>query len=401
MRFFIFIFFLFLIFFSLRVSSENIEEKIFESKSSFYNLEKARLQIFEQAIEEISFDAIGKIIGPNRLKNHKSIIKDRIIGNSKKYILYMKELQSEKLPDGIKITVLLKISNENLRKFLLDEGLFYKEQGFLKVLPVISFEDKVTLDQLRWWSINDLNFLKSSFLLNESKTFHKVLKNFLREHGFFGLTPQVRGFKNLIPKGFEVKSGKGGREKRHGLALGKYFKGSIVLIGDVIYSKDFKTHKVEKISIDLKAFQFKKGQLLGELKRNFVLSRENLETKGGLKNLTAVYEDFIKDLFRQVFDLWKRGAYNTRLLILSFKGNMSYQNWKRFKKHLSNKVREIKNIRDKSYAFKNVTYEVDSEMSSRRLARVLLKIYEKDSSYHLKVDRIERNGIYFKMETHF
>ena len=393
MKIFFFIFFLYFESFHIQSSqAQEIEEKVYKEKSSYFSLGKARSEIFKKAVHEISLIYIRNFIGKKKTSEQALLIKTKIIGNSKKYILLLKEIGFKRFPDGIEFSVLIKISPQNLKELLLDEGLFYNSEGPLRILPVISFVDRLNLKTFRWWNGDFENATELRFLRKESQVFHFYFKKLLRESGFFGMLPVNKNFQNLIPNNSYLQN----KEKQKILFLSQYFNSSVVVYGEVVYTGSHDRRYSKGLSINLRAFDSKNGRMIASVSRNHGLNLDWLVPLD--EERKKLYQKSARDLSRQILEVWRRGSFGSFIMNLSFHGEMSFYKWNRFKRVLSERVKEIKNVRDRLYSVKKVTFEVDSSVNSKELARIFKESGKNFSEFAIEVNRVGKNQINFDVK---
>ena len=380
--------------FVLKASAQDIEEVLYKGKSSHFNSEKARSDIFKQAIKNTSFKYIQNFIGEKKMLENQALIQKKIIKNSKKYILFMKETHRKREATGIELSVLLKISPHNLKTLLLNEGLFYKSEDPLTLLPLISFLDKSQLRKFSWWQAN-LKTSKSSFLIRESQVFHTILKKVLRKNGFFSFSPVDKQLQNLIPLSFYYLD----QDPRSlSISTGKYFESSLVLLGEVEYVKESSKQKFfKKLSLHIEAIQPKNDQVIARIQREKHIEIHPFENQ--LDKIKKIYEKSIEELSNQILTVWKRGRFETILLQLAFKGKMDHSKWTQLKNILSKNIPEIKGVRERLHSSRKVLFEVDSALDSQGLAQIFKSQKKVFSEFALQVQHISENKIDLRVKT--
>ena len=208
---------------------------------------KARKAIFEQAVEEISNKYILEIVGEEKAKRNKNLIRNKIIKNSKKYILTSTTGALENKKGTFTMPVTLKMSLTNLNKLLLDEGLLYKIEGQPSVIPVVGFTDRVNSKAYNWW----VHTNRRGFLQSRAREMHQEIKNQLWNFGFFGLDPATRGFGAGLPTIYQLEN----PQKEDILFIGEFFGASIAVRGGVRYRAHRKISNTYVIDIKFQALQ--------------------------------------------------------------------------------------------------------------------------------------------------
>jgi hypothetical protein len=87
------------------------------------------------------------------------------------------------------------------------------------------------------------------------------------------------------------------------------------------------------------------------------------------RKLKDVLESATQDLAAQVFEAWQKGALGANLYRLTIRGRLPLLQQEAFKDALKNKVREVKNVRERLISTEQVVYEVDSAVGPKELAQ--------------------------------
>src|SRR6185312_6605661 len=104
-----------------------------------------------------------------------------------------------------------------------------------------------------------------------------------------------------------------------------------------------------------------------EVARQFETDLGGYETAVG-KKLKEVNDQVAQDLSSQVLEAWQRGAIGASLYKLVIRGHLPLQQQEALKDVVKNKVREVKNIRERLISSDSVIYEVDSALGPKEFA---------------------------------
>src|SRR5688572_25940299 len=86
-------------------------------------------EVFDRAIEKVSNQFIEQLIGESKATKNQTLIKNRIVKNSGKYIVFIRAQNPVVGNEGTRYPVSMKISTKTLETLLLQEGLLYRTEG--------------------------------------------------------------------------------------------------------------------------------------------------------------------------------------------------------------------------------------------------------------------------------
>ncbi|MCB0407616.1 MAG: hypothetical protein KDD34_05380 [Bdellovibrionales bacterium] len=347
---------------STAYASRDVVEVSIDQKSDVSSQAKARGEIFEKAVEEVSKKYIQQIIGEAKYEKNRDVIKNKIIRQSGKYILYIKNLDSKSSEAGTSMTVKMKLSLQSLQKLLLEEGLLYRISGPPKILPVIQIQDRVNGASYSWWVDDSGKY--SNFLKAQMDIVHRSLRNDLMEVGFYSLFPSGDGFKNTLPSVFRVEN----LPTEDEIFLGDYFDSQIIITGSILYKKSLRRAESFEIEIRLVARHTSNGRVIGEVIRSY-------QTEAGpmmrviSEKASEVFPMISKDLTTQVLDAWKSGTFGSTLIRLVVNGSLSFEKLKNFKDQFLNQVSGVKTLKERKFLPGQVIFEIDSDSTAAELSK--------------------------------
>ena len=176
---------------------EIVQEKTVNAKMT----DQARQKILDEIVNESTMKYILEFIGQKKYERNKSVIQNKIIKNSGKYILSMKASQPIKTSVGYTTTGTIRFSVKNFQTLLLQEGLLYKFEGSPRILPMLSFEDRVSGERSAWWT-EDVE--GNGFMNSLSQDFMNSLRTEMWPKGFYSYIPKSPLNSSLIPKSFVI-----------------------------------------------------------------------------------------------------------------------------------------------------------------------------------------------------
>lgn len=357
--------FLLSLLFSLCVWSaeKNWVERTFEAQSKDKNPVSARSEMINQATEKVSEELIKEIIGDAKYTRNKSLIQAKILKNSARYIPFSKpgELTAGPNEDGYKMNVLLRVSVDDLQSLLLENGLFYESDTTPIVLPTIRLMDRVNSKTLAWWAAEDNS--GKTFLLKEGRSLEDALKTAFMKHNFYLLRPQTMRFTEFLPMNARAES----LRREEWQALAQKMGAQIQVDGELVFSKSQERSEAVTINLKMTAIQVMNARVIAEVSRQFETETGAFEAVVDRK-LKEALESTSADLASQVFEAWQRGSLGASLYKLTVNGRLPLLRQEALKEALKNKVREVKNVRERLISTDGLVFEVDSAVGPKDLA---------------------------------
>lgn len=344
----------------------------------------AKKDITEKAIEQASLNFIEQMIGKQKTLEQMGTLKSKIISQSGKYIPFVKAGRLKAVSGKYQMEVTLKIDPENLRTLMLQQGLLYKLDGPVKILPMVQFIDRVGTNSYRWWVERKAD--KTKFLRNHSHTLNLRLKDEFSKHGFYTYLPGKDRMGRLIPK--EIKNNDMRRQDH--LFAGVLFKAPLVITGSVRIGESRETIGASHIQIQLTVIHSGNGRVVAEVDEEFETEVGDYE-KAVTHRLASAYVTVAKDIGVQVMQAWKRGTFGARLLRLAVKGPLDFKGIEAFKKSVKKDILEIKNLRERAFETNRVVFEIDSVADEKKLAEKFKE--KKVSGFNVQVVGIENNTL--------
>lgn len=326
----------------------------------------SREDLVQNAVESVSNENIRLLIGAAKADRNQKVINEKVIKNSSRYILSMKNGGIEKKGADTVMPVEFKVSLKNLRAILLEEGLLYQLEGSPKVLSLVSIEDRVASRQYAWWTESAAKDIKD--LSDMSASFEKLMKDELAKISFVGLTPQASAPTGspanlLVPQGLRISA----LQKTDSLSLGEKLKAQMVVRGEVAVRLKPNSETIFLLEYNVQAFHSANGRLIAEVQRSF-------ETDAGAyrvvapRTFAATADKVVADLVGQVNEVWKKGVFGASALRLTVTGGLNPQNMDQLKRMIPLQVRDVKNLRERRIEARVTTYEIDSTGVPQQLA---------------------------------
>lgn len=377
----------------ISVSSEAQVQEVVEltttASSEKESTSAAKQDIFEKAVEDTSVQYIKEILGETKFEKNKDTIKNKIIRNSGKYILFMKGGTPRKNAGLTEMDVTLKISLKSLEALLLNEGLLYKMEGPPRALPMIGIIDRVNSRSYSWWSAQSTE--DKAFLSQQIQVLHGKLRDQLRPRGFYAFDPTFVPTYLLAPEVFQSEN----PPTEDFLFLAEFLQSQIVIKGYVLLKPSERSQSY-KIDVKLMALHSANGRVVGEVIRSY-------ETASGTfavvvsEKLSEVGDQIAEDLAVQLHDAWKSGTFGASLIQLSLLGDLDYQQLNQLKRLILTQVKDVKTLKERYFSPGRVTFELDSSVNARQLAEAFKS---KDfPRFRVEVAEVRSDGLDLKVKT--
>jgi hypothetical protein len=361
---------------------------LFEGESDKRLKTQASQEIVDEAIERTSLKYISEIIGDAKAQKNLSLIRNKVIKESGKYVLYIKtdKLKADRENPSKKVmNVSLKLSLDNLRKILLSNGLLYKTEGSPKVLPLIVFDDRKNSEFFSWW----MGSATSSYLRNTTKSFYSKIRQSFQQKMFYSALPIENNYATLVPEALRLENPR----LQDALVLGEYFSSDIIVKGKVRLQPVSSFSDQIEIIVQLLAYQTSNGRLIADVKRKYKTEFGSFKTVVS-KKLEEETEAMSQDLVSQVFSAWQSGTFGSSLIRLTLYGPIDYKDLMSIKTKV-NQLKEVRRIRERFFARKKVSFEIDASVLPKELAEILKTV--RTNKYSLKFDDMDSSELEFDL----
>ncbi|WP_374033143.1 hypothetical protein ACES2I_09815 [Bdellovibrio bacteriovorus] len=333
-------------------------DRTYSGVSKETNPQVAKRVIQDEAAQKVSEEIIQELIGNDRFLKNKTLIQNKIIRNSARYIPFTKPSALTQGADEFKMSVAMKVSLKDLKQMLQDNSLLNENEAVPVVLPLVSWQDRVEGRSYRWWLPLDKN--PQGFLVKEGRLLEEALRGAFQKNNFYLIKPIEAGLAASVPADFQNEK-VGGEDAQF---FAQYFNAPVVVDGQVNLTKGERNNF--RIEIKLTALQVSNGRAIADVSRRF-------DTDGGSfenaidKKLREVLEGTANDLAVQVMDAWQRGSVGTSVIRLTIQGRQSLPVLEGVKEKIRSQLTQVKNIRERLVSADSVSFEVDTSVPASEL----------------------------------
>ena len=361
-------------------------ELILEIEQDSPDVEKA----VQNAMNQVSAELMEKFIEPSKLKERKKQIQKIISTSSNRYILYTKtSTPTHKADSSYVIPVTIGFSEENLKKILLEEDLFYPGTSQLRVLPMVFFENLMDKEHYGWWMRGKS---KSIDMKEQMNSFYNQIQSTMMSYGFFLINPEFAGSFYFVPDDLLFKR----PIKKNIFKLARFFKSHLVMTGSIkVRESDIKS--MVNVKVDLVVYHTDSGRLLAEVERFKKIKIE----ENGEKNVKPLMiflkenKDFAKGLGTQLKSIYETGQMASHLFSVIIQGEMSYKDSHKFKQLLISKVTDITALQENVIKSDSVTYIAHIKGSYKKVVKEIKDVVF--PGFYVRVSHVKKNEVVLKV----
>lgn len=322
------------------------------------NPQVAKRVIQDEASQKVSEEIIQELIGKERFLKNKTLIQNKIIKNSARYIPFTKPTALTQVGEEYKMSVAMKVSLRDLKQMLQDNSLLNENEASPVVLPMVSWQDRVEGRSYRWWLPLEKN--PQGFLVKEGRLLEEALRGAFQKNNFYLIKPMESGLAAGVPVDFQNE--KVSAEDAQFFA--QYFNAPVIVDGQVNLTKGERNNF--RIELRLTATQVSNGRAIADVSRRFETESGSFENAVD-KKLREVLEVTANDLAVQVMDAWQRGSVGTSVIRLTIKGRQPLPVLEGLKEKIRSQVTQVKNIRERLVSAEGVSFEVDTSVPPSEL----------------------------------
>ena len=305
------IFFILLVFSYSSESLSSIQKKILQVETS----ESGSRFILEQAEKQITGELISEMLGEDLYQKQLPQIEKRIYPRKEKFILLTKFLtetkpkEDKKEPPLFITEVLVHFSKETLKKILIQENLFYADQGANRIIALIEFKDSEKRKTYRWWSGSGKSDENLSFL-ESSNQFYNTLQSIFIQYGFYFIHPNISQSYQMAPAGYKKINPKTAR------MIAESFSAQMMILGSIHISSLSKD--LNQVVWDLSLYNSTHLRELAHHKARIKIPKNNWDF---LKKHTDYWG---KNFAVQLNSIYQKGVLSTKLFHIGILGNLSF-----------------------------------------------------------------------------
>lgn len=344
---------------SVNAQQSELVDRTFSGSSKETTPQGAKRDIQDQASQKISEDIIKELIGEERYLKNKTLIQNKVIKNSARYIPFVKPSNMTQEGEEYKMSVSLKVSLRDLKQVLQDSALLNENDAIPVVLPVVSWMDRVQGRSYRWWLPAEKN---QGFLVKEARLLEDALRTSFQKNNFFVIKPVDAGLGSNVPVDFQNEKIAAGEDSQF---FAQYFNAPVLIDGQVLINKGERGNNY-RIEVRMTAIQVSNGRNIADVSRRYDTDSGALEAAVD-KKLREVIDTAASDLSSQVLEAWQRGSLGTSVIRLTIQGRSTPLMMEGVKEKIRSQITQVKNIRERLVSSDAVSFELDTSVSAPEL----------------------------------
>lgn len=353
--------------YALTTLADDLIERVVELESKEKNAVLAKKEILEEAILKTSENLVEELVGEAKSTRNKILIQNKILKNSARFIPYTKtgELialnafaantnasvsgainranvsnNASNADSNFKMAVTLKIKIDELKKLLLENGLFYENDGSPIVVTFIKWIDGNQDQGYSWW-LEEASTKSMASLMVIEKAFETYLKSSLQKNYFYLIRPAAFNYQYYLdkPTGSDLVSLSDMQSFAQNLGAQIIIKGQVLVKGPQLH-------------FDLEGLQVQNLRAIAQVSRKFPIE----------KNKEA-FEVLSQELSSQILEAWQKGSLGASLYRLSFTGRMPPLARENIKDFFKTKLKELKNMKERYLEYSKLTYDIEASQN--------------------------------------
>ncbi len=332
-----------------------LETVALQGVSKLVDASLAKAEIQKSMTQKVASEAILDLVGVDKYRSNQSAIKKIIEKKVNRFIPVINNGNLLKDGDEYKMVVSFKISYDDLRQILKQDGLFKIDNGQLSVLPMISVTDAINGQAHAWWlnSEDDL-----------SKTVVDIVKNkFSDSSGKIQVSSPKNDKKlqKLIKPSFSTSDY---------IKLGKEFGYDVVMVGNLKFASNSKKRNQSVINSKFYAISVVDGRIIGEISNRTQVSK-NKKSVVSKDVVSRISNDISDSLVKKVVSSWNNGEIGADIIYLRINGELSYPKVVELKQAFNTSFPGVYSFKEHIFRKDNIIFKLESNRSPRRIANQL------------------------------
>ncbi|MBW2566443.1 MAG: hypothetical protein JRE24_06090 [Deltaproteobacteria bacterium] len=327
------------------------------------NVARARENAIADALQGVVEKAIGLLISPSSVVQDFQLLSDRVYNQTREFIDGYKVLIESKSGRYYRVLVRATVSMKTVQDKLSSVGIFTMHKGMPAVMFFLSEQNiGETLPQYWWRQMPpsaDLSAVEN------------VFSDYMREKGFMIVDrTALGGDAQLGPEYWDSELSDDAAAK-----LGRELGADLVILGKAAarYSEEVSDNDMKSIqaTVSTRAITADTGLMIASSQRTNGLARRD-DSTGGREAIILSASAVAQDLTRQIVAKWGEGVRHPVLVELVVKGIKEYADFVKFRGHLRNDIRGVRNVYLRSISVDGAKMDVDIMGNARILADELM-----------------------------
>lgn len=342
----------------------------------------ARRELLDTAAKSAIEDFLRAEFGDEAVNAKKSVVESKVLGEFSKYVPSSRSLDFAPVPTGgFKSSVLVKLNRTDLLNRAFSVGLRRPSELEPVVLPLWLWVDETQSSVYGWWSTPEQS--SNVWLQLMAQSWESSGSVYFEKQGLQLLRPQHSKFATQVP----AAQRKFRLEDSDVESVANNWRAPLVMTGFVrVYPTDGQEGRYTvQVSLDVK--YLKNGRIVGQIRRSFPADQGPLQIVVDRK-LKEIRETLLSELAEQVGESRRKGTLQANRIQIEFLGGLQPTERELLKRHLTQKFRGIREVRERAIEARRLVFDVDivqdigelaKEMKEVKVGQVIAKLDDEGS----------------------
>ena len=327
------------------------------------NVARARDNAIADALQGVAEKAIGLLIAPSSVVQDFQLLSDRVYNQTEAFIHDYKVLTECKSGRYYRVVVRATVSMNAIQEKLQSVGILTMHKEAPAIMFFLSEQNIGESSPQYWWG-------QTPFTVDLSVA-ENVLSEYMREKGLIIVDRAALGRDvQLGPEYVDPEL-----TDNAAVILGRELGADVVIVGKAVarYSENVSDDNVRSIqaTVSTRAISTDTGIMVASSQGTKGLVRRD-DRAGGTEALILSASAIAQDFTRQIVAKWGEEVRQPVLVELVVKGIKEYADFVRFRRHLRNDIRGVKNVYLRSITAGAAKMDVDVMGNARVLADDLM-----------------------------
>ena len=342
----------------------------------------ARDRAIADALQGVVEQAVGLVISQASVLQDFQLLSDRVYDQTEAFIDDYKVLTESKSGQYYRVVVQATVSMSAIKDKLQSIGILVVQKEMPTIMFFLSEQNIGDSSPIYWWGQGPLS--------THLSVTEKALSEYMREKGFIIVD------RAAIDRDVQLGPEYAGAELSDAAAvrLGKELGADLVIIGKAVarysgYVLDKDTRSIQaRVSSRVIRTDSGMGIALSQGTGAAVHSDDRV---GGTEALNLSASVVARDLIRQIVAKWRKDVRQSVLVELVVKGIREYTDFVRFRRHLTNDVRGVRNVYLRSIRAGEAKMDVDVMGNARILADELM--FQRFENLVVNIFEVSEKGV--------
>jgi len=347
---------------------------------------RARDNAIADALQGVVEQAVGLVISPASVVQDFQLLSDRVYNQTEVFIHDYKVLTESKSGRHYRVVVRATVSMSAVQDKLQSIGTLVVHMGMPTILFFLSEQNIGESSPQYWWG-------KTSLGVNLSVT-ENALSELMREKGFIIVDRATVGQDiQLGPEymGLELSD-------NAAVKLGNELGADLVIVGKAVarFSGNVLNNNMKSIQarISTRVIRTNSGMAIASSQATRTAVHWD-DRVGGTEALILTASVVGQDLVRQIVANWRKDVRQPVLVELVVRGIREYADFVRFRRHLKNDVRGVRNVYLRSIRAGEAEMDVDVVGNARILADELM--LQRFENLAVNIFEVSENGVQLEL----